>query len=244
VLGDWSAYRTTGDADIAVELALLEGPREASGEADITVRPDGVVTARRADFRLVADVDARQATVWLVPGAQGLASALRVILSRFLPNAMGSLLLHAGASIIDGRAWVYFGPSGVGKSTVAAQLERWPLLSDEMVAVALDEGSGVTAWGTPFSFRPERPSIPGGAPVGGLFELGCGASLSERRLPDREGTRSLLASTVLFGEPGDLAGVVMDVARDVSARVGVTRLVLPRDPAAAAFFEASAAGSR
>jgi hypothetical protein len=55
----------------------------------------------------------------------------------------GDLVLHASAVEIDGAAVGFLGGRGAGKSTMAAALLRrgYPLLTDDILAVSLEDGS-------------------------------------------------------------------------------------------------------
>jgi len=83
-----------------------------------------------------------------------------------------ALVLHACAVEIDGRALVFTGHSGAGKSTIAeiAESAGGRVMSDDRTILAVDEGGEVRAYGTPWhgSFRRGQPTS---APVAGIFLL-------------------------------------------------------------------------
>ncbi len=66
----------------------------------------------------------------------------------------GGLMLHSSAVVRDGRAYLFSGPSGIGKSTHTGYwLELFPeayILNDDKPAIIKTE-SGFTAFGTPWS---------------------------------------------------------------------------------------------
>ncbi len=72
------------------------------------------------------------------------------LVSRLLGRRRG-FILHASAIASDGRALLFVGHSGAGKSTVAEIADRagGTVLTDERTIVTID-GSNVTAWGTPW----------------------------------------------------------------------------------------------
>lgn len=231
VAGHLAGYVTQGPPDIV--LAVKAHPRppaldEVFHGLDVAlVSTPTSLGAERRDFRLTFDTRHGRGSVELAPGRGALSSALRIVLSRILPSR-GVALIHGGGAVVEGRTWVFFGRSGVGKSTVAAQLAEWPLLSDEIVAVAASDPP--VAFGTPFSGSLGDPGTPGGQELGGIFALEQGPSLDERRLSRREAVARLMGSVLMFGEPGDLAETLLDVCRGVVEVVPARELVLPPEP--------------
>lgn len=57
-----------------------------------------------------------------------------------LLHQRGEFPLHASAVVRDGHAFAFCGPSGVGKSTLAAALQKrgYPLIADDITVVRLD----------------------------------------------------------------------------------------------------------
>lgn len=71
------------------------------------------------------------------------------VLLFLMGSAMGALLhqrnvlvLHAGAIMVNGRGRIFLGPSGIGKSTLAAGLYKrgYPFLTDDVCAITLIDG--------------------------------------------------------------------------------------------------------
>jgi hypothetical protein len=95
------------------------------------------------------------------------------------------LMLHAAAVAKDDRAYIFFAPSGGGKSTVAGLSSNYTVLTDELVAVRRDSGS-FNAYGTPFwgSDRNERRGINRSFEIGGLFKLVKDSDVYLKRLPE------------------------------------------------------------
>ena len=98
--------------------------------------------------------------------------------------AFSGLQLHASAVELGGKAWLFSGPCGVGKSTHG---EKWlrlfgaELLNDDKPALRRME-AGWMAYGTPWSGKHDL-SRPAGAPVGALVFLARGENHMERLRP-------------------------------------------------------------
>jgi hypothetical protein len=103
------------------------------------------------------------------------------------------LMLHAAAVAKDDMAYIFFAPSGGGKSTVAGLSSDYTVLTDELVAVRCANGS-FSAYGTPFwgSKRSERRGINRSFEIAGLFKLVKDSEVYLKRLPE-----SLAAAEIL-----------------------------------------------
>jgi hypothetical protein len=87
---------------------------------------------------------------------------MRVVLS-YVALERESFFLHSSGVVKDNKAYIFFGPSGAGKTTVARFSKGMPLLSDDQVLVYLKNGKAYAS-GVPFSggerFRQEHGAIP------------------------------------------------------------------------------------
>ncbi|MFX3632364.1 MAG: aldolase [Candidatus Pristimantibacillus sp.] len=92
-----------------------------------------IVNGQRIQVMPVAGVDARDYRIYLL----GVCAAILLFQRRTVP-------LHGSSVIIDGKAYAIVGDCGAGKSTLAAAFlrEGYKLLSDDIVAVTIDEKTG------------------------------------------------------------------------------------------------------
>jgi hypothetical protein len=127
------------------------------------------------------------------------------------------LLLHTGAVAHDGRAVLFPGASGTGKSTmVGACLRRgFDYLSDELVAVEQDTGH-VTGWARPLMLTPWARGALGLGPDGPRTAPVSGPAPKEAVPHDRLGATAVAAA--------------VPVAHVVELRRGAQRTRLLRRP--------------
>jgi len=112
-------------------------------------------------------------------------------------------LLHACAAIRDGRAVLFSGASGVGKSTAAKLLMEagsFALLGDDMVPLIRDE-SGWQAYASPFGGDAPRVEITNAsAPVQAIYFLSQQHEPASHRLDVAQALALLMGSVVPANE--------------------------------------------
>ena len=170
-----------------------------------------------ATFEAELDPLRGEARVWRSPGsAIGLLTTLRTAICSRLPLE-GGLVLHAAGLERDGRGLVFFGPSGAGKTTLAAR-SPWPIVSDELVAIVSGQGGTFAIRGTPFRKAPPGPA---GASrrvshLAALVELDKGA-YRLTPLGRTEALRSLIASAAVPAGPPLWTAALAVIGRLVQA---------------------------
>lgn len=109
------------------------------------------------------------------------------------------LILHSASVVLDGRAYAFFGPSRIGKSTHAAQwtetLGAAPLTGDRTVLEWREDGSFL-AHGSPFCGSSDL-CLQERAPLGGLCLLGQAPENRISRLSPARAFRELYAQTTI-----------------------------------------------
>lgn len=104
-----------------------------------------------------------------VKNQYALDSLLRIFLSWKLLEHQG-FLLHAATVIRDGKAYIFTGRSGAGKSTVATLSPQGSVLTDEISLLRREHGVW-RAYGTPFWGEFKAAGSNSSAPVAGIFRL-------------------------------------------------------------------------
>ena len=172
---------------------------------------------------------------------------LRVAVARLLLPE-GGFLLHACAVVSGGEAFVGFGPSGAGKTTLAGLAGSRPVLSDDLVVLRRDGAGRLCA--IPTLFRDGgAPPREGGYPVRRLMRLRkspvaevrgpLSMRVAQRPLDHLEGARELLAAMPYLVDDPESADGALALADTASERPGVTELTFPIDAGVWATVEGS-----
>jgi len=125
-----------------------------------------------------------------------LDSLLRMYMSWAL-LARDGFLLHAASIVRNGKAYIFVGRSGAGKSTVASLSPRGSVLTDEISLLRLTNGAW-HAFGTPFwgEFKADGQNT--SAPIAGIFRLIQAQENRIEPLRPSELLRTLLPCVLFF----------------------------------------------
>ncbi|MBI3978544.1 MAG: hypothetical protein HY331_10200 [Chloroflexi bacterium] len=209
----YAAFSTTAVPRLRIDLhncGELGDPDP--GPVHVDPLPGGRYLVRRGDFQVEIDPAAGLAAGDSWGGIASIDSCLRVLLSIYLAPRHG-LLLHAAGVVHAGRAHVFFGPSGAGKTTVARLSTGRVVLSDELTAVhAGADGAhgGATAAGTPFWGELEGAGAPVRVPLAGLYRLVKSPAVAVERLTPGAAIRRLMPCVLFFARDPALVEAVAD----------------------------------
>jgi hypothetical protein len=194
------AFAVSGDAapEFTVEVALDPGraPAEAIAPQVRTGRQGPRLFYEGVGSTGEIDLERRRARFLTFPENEHLDGFLRFLVSTLLLER-GSLLLHAAGVVWGLRGYVFLGPSGAGKTTIASLAERRGarVLGDEVVA-ARKVGEQVSLWGTPFGSHGQRAGAPGMAPLAAFCLLEKGQVPSFQKLAAATTARALLRHAI------------------------------------------------
>ena len=184
---------------------------------------DGVWRLRRGDFRAHWDPRVGRGRIRQSPNPYSIDSVLRIVHTLILARE-GGFLLHSAGAIRNGRAFLFSGVSGAGKTTISRLAPPdVTLLTDEVSYVRRD-GDGYRACGTPFAGELARVGENCSAPIGCLFFLHQGTANKIEPLAKPEAIRRLMRNILFFAEDADLVNKVFQSACDFVERVPVRRL--------------------
>jgi hypothetical protein len=192
----------TASIELSVDLAA---PSLVDPDADIQVRRQGDRWLMdRGDFHASYNSVTQSATVLQSASRYGLDSVIRIIHSLQLAERSG-FLLHAASVIRSERAFLFAGPSGAGKTTIARLAPADAhLLTDEISYVRRNSGASAgqdwRAFGTPFAGDLARPGENRNARIGALFLLRHGAENRIEPVKAAAAVQSILRNVLFFAQ--------------------------------------------
>jgi hypothetical protein len=218
--------RDTAGFDFEIELAP---PGAVSSDDDVRVTClAGRWLMQRGDFRAEWNPSTARGRIRQAISPYSLDSVLRIVHTLLLAH-QGGFLLHASSAIRNGRAFLFSGESGAGKTTmVRLAPPDAALLTDEISYVIRREGA-YFAVGTPFYGELARPGENRAAPIEGLYLLAKGPKNTVEPLPGADAVRGLMSNILFFARDPQSVKAVFDSAFDFVSHVPVRRLTFAPD---------------
>ncbi|CAM2978221.1 hypothetical protein PASE110613_10440 [Paenibacillus sediminis] len=160
----------TVEADLQVKVYDLYGKAYNDDQSVVIQETDDSITFTRRDYMLTASLDYSQATIHTHDDFS-LRHALLNLFSSWLIYHRKGLLVHSSCIVEHGKAWMFSGQSGAGKSTVAQLSLPRPILSDEATFVYIEDDGQVVIYDSPFRSEWEKPCELVSSPLAGIHFL-------------------------------------------------------------------------
>jgi len=212
--------------EFQVELAP---PGRISSEEDVRVHCNsGRWSLERGDFRAEWDPAAASGRIRQTANPYSIDSVLRILHTLLLAKE-GGFLVHAASAVRNGRAFLFAGLSGAGKTTIARLAPPdATLLTDEISYVRkLDDR--YYAFGTPFTGELARLGENVRAPIGALYLLAKGRDNKIEPIRPADAARGLLENILFFARDPELVKLVFQAACAFTGHVPVRRLTFLPD---------------
>ncbi len=178
---------------------------------------------RRGDFLATFHRRRRSGKVRQSANPYSIDTVLRIVHSLILAEE-GGFLLHAGSVIRDGKAFLFSGVSGAGKTTITRLApEDTTLLTDEISYIRKIDGR-YHAFGTPFAGELAKSGDNVSAPVEALYLLAKGPENKIEPIPVPAATRRIMRNVLFFAEDPMLVNQLFETVLGFVQAVRVEQL--------------------
>lgn len=221
------AARESNGYEFDVDLIPVGDPVHA--DSDLRVRREGASwVLDRGDFHATWDPSSRRGRIRQSANPYSMDSVLRIVHTLEMAEA-GGLLMHAGSVVRNGKAMLFAGVSGAGKTTITRLAPRDTTLLTDEISYVRKEAQGYFAYGTPFAGELAKSGENVKAPLSAVYLLVQGPENRIDDVPQEQAAREVLKSVLFFAEDQALVQRVFHAACDLVERVPVKRLTFQRN---------------
>jgi hypothetical protein len=221
--------QSAADPQFELDIELVEPAETTNADEDVQVKlQGGQWFLQRGDFRARWDASASRGHIRQSRNPYAIDSVLRIVHTLILAR-QGGFLVHAASAIRDGRAFLFAGVSGAGKTTIARLAPADATLLTDEISYVRREGNEYRACGTPFAGELARVGENRSAPLSALFLLEKGLENRIAPVATSEAIRFLLRNILFFAEDTELVNRVFRSACEFVERVPVRRLIFVPD---------------
>ena len=229
----YDGFLSSSRPEFELEFDLTDtGP---VSDDDVRVRREGDAEddkknwiIERGDFCARWDPRTGRGSVRQNANPYSLDSVLRILHSLILAER-GGFLLHAASAICEGRAYLFSGVSGAGKTTMTRLAPADITLLTDEISYLRPSAGGYAAFGTPFAGELARAGENCTAPVSALFFLEQGPENRVDELTSPEAVRRLMRNILFFAEDHGLVEKLLATSCDFAAKVPIRRLTFYPD---------------
>ena len=201
---------------------------DAVGE-DLEVKIEaGEWMLRRGDFRARWNPEAGRGRIRQSRSPYAVDSVLRIVHSLILAR-QGGFLIHAASAIRNGKAFLFSGVSGAGKTTISRLAPPDAILLTDEISYVRREGNRYLACGTPFAGELARVGENQSAPLSALFLLEKGPENRIEPIGATEAMQRLLRNILFFADDPELVELVFQAACEFASLVPIRRLIFVPD---------------
>ncbi len=220
---------TSPSSHFEFEIDLYEPSESAPANDDLEVKiEEGVWLLKRGDFRARWNPHAGKGQIRQLRNPYAVDSLLRIVHTLILAR-QGGFLVHAASAIRGGKAFLFAGVSGAGKTTISRLAPPDAKLLTDEISYVRREGNRYMACGTPFAGELARIGENQSAPLRALFLLEKGLQNRIEPVGATEAVQRLLRNVLFFADDPELVELVFQSACEFASLVPIRRLVFVPD---------------
>src|ERR1700674_2152430 len=211
------------------DIDLVESTETTQADEDVQVRlQGGQWLLQRGDFRAQWDSRAGRGHIRQSRNPYAIDSVLRIVHTLILAK-QGGFLVHAASAIRGGRAFLFAGVSGAGKTTISRLAPPDATLLTDEISYVRREGNQYVACGTPFAGELARVGENQSAPLSALFLLEKGLHNTIEPRGTTEAVQRLLRNVLFFADDPELVELVFQAVCEFASLVPIRRLIFVPD---------------
>jgi hypothetical protein len=220
---------TSGSSHFQFDIDLYEPSGSAAADDELEVKVEaGDWLLKRGDFRARWNWDTGQGHIRQACSPYAIDCVLRIVHSLILAR-QGGFLVHAASAIRGGKAFLFSGVSGAGKTTISRLAPPDATLLTDEISYVRREGNRYMACGTPFAGELARVGENCSAPLSALFLLEKGLQNRIEPIDATEAIQRLLRNILFFADDAELVKMVFQSACEFASLVPIHRLVFVPD---------------
>jgi hypothetical protein len=221
------------------DIDICDPRKPVSPHTELTVSArSGEWLLQRGDFRARWNPDTGRGQIRQSYNPYAIDSILRIV-HGLIQAKRGGFLLHAASAIRNGKAFLFSGVSGAGKTTISRLAPPdASLLTDEISYVRRNadrpdggfrNGNQYVACGTPFAGELARLGENVSAPLSAVYLLEKGPENRIDPIPQAEAIRRILRNILFFANDPALVELVFQSAWEFVNTVPIQRLTFVPD---------------
>jgi hypothetical protein len=218
----------TENAEFSFDIELTDSKINDPNDDVKVRRSSSLWSFERGDFHAEWNMASNTGAIRQSANLYSIDAALRIFHTVVLATR-GGFLLHAASAIRNGKAFVFTGASGAGKTTIArlAPVDA-TLLTDEVSYVG-NNPAGYRAYGTPFAGELAKLGENVSAPISVLYLLAQGPANRIEPVGASDAIRMVLANTLFFARDQYLVRSVFESVCRLVDQIPVHRLTFVPD---------------
>lgn len=221
--------RPAAEPVFAFEVDVIRPERAVSTEEELRVwSEDGLWRLERGDFRAQWDPRVGRGKILQSVSPYAIDSVLRIV-HTLIQAPEGGFLLHGASAIRNGRAFLFSGISGAGKTTISRLAPTDSVLLTDEISYVRRQGERYCACGTPFAGELARLGENAVAPIARLYFLAKGPENRIEPIETADALRMLLRNILFFADDADLVKMVFRSACEFLGSVPASRLTFYPD---------------
>jgi hypothetical protein len=204
-------------------------PSPASRVAELSVAyRSGRWLLERGDFRAEWEPATGRGRIRQTANPYSIDAVLRIVHTLALAR-QGGFLLHSASAIRHGKAFLFAGVSGAGKTTISRLAPADATLLTDEISYIRKQGDEYVAYGTPFTGELAKLGENCSAPLAALYLLAQGPENRIDPIGAADAGRELLANMLFFAEDQEMVQLAFKAACDFVDRVPIYRLTFVPD---------------